>query len=93
MNTVNQREFLKAADARLLEANTPSCDILDVPASEPLRDFALATGCGLGIAGLAYAVMTRPLPETISSYFMERALPEGGGVLPETAVRDRSLYW
>jgi len=37
MNTVNQREFLKAADARLLEANTPSCDILDVPASEPLR--------------------------------------------------------
>jgi len=44
-----------------------------------LRDFALATGCGLGMAGLAYAVMTRPLPETISSYFMERALPEGGG--------------
>ncbi|MGE0848405.1 MAG: homoserine O-acetyltransferase [Hyphomicrobiaceae bacterium] len=37
MNTVNQREFLKAADARLLEANTPSCDILDVPAGEPLR--------------------------------------------------------
>src|SRR5262245_19129689 len=37
MNTVNQREFLKAADERLLEANTPSCDILDVPASEPLR--------------------------------------------------------
>jgi homoserine O-acetyltransferase/O-succinyltransferase len=37
MNTLNPREFLKAADARLLEANSPSCDILDVPVSEPLR--------------------------------------------------------
>ena len=37
MNTVNPREFLDAADARALEANTPSSDYLDVPASEPLR--------------------------------------------------------
>jgi multicomponent K+:H+ antiporter subunit A len=44
-----------------------------------LRDLALALGCGIGVAVLAYAVMTRPLPETISSYFMENAWPRGGG--------------
>ncbi len=44
-----------------------------------LRDLALAGGCGVGAAALAYAVMTRPLPETISSYFMENAWPRGGG--------------
>ena len=44
-----------------------------------LRDLAIAVSCGLGVAALAYAVMTRPLPETISSYFMEHAWPEGGG--------------
>jgi multicomponent K+:H+ antiporter subunit A len=44
-----------------------------------LRDLALAVSCGFGVAALAYAVMTRPLPETISSYFMENAWPLGGG--------------
>ena len=44
-----------------------------------LRDLALAIGCGAGLAALAYAVMTRPLPETISSYFMEHAWALGGG--------------
>ncbi|HUS25544.1 MAG TPA: hydrogen gas-evolving membrane-bound hydrogenase subunit E, partial [Candidatus Binatia bacterium] len=43
------------------------------------RDLALALSCGAGVAALAYAVMTRPLPETISSYFMENAWPLGGG--------------
>lgn len=39
---------------------------------------AIAAGCGLGL--LAYAVMTRPLPEgTISRYFLENAWPLGGG--------------
>jgi multicomponent K+:H+ antiporter subunit A len=44
-----------------------------------LRDLAiaLAAGCGLGL--LAYALMTRPLPETISGFFVTRAYPEGGG--------------
>jgi homoserine O-acetyltransferase len=37
MNTVSPREFLKAGDARALEATTPSSDYLDVPASRPLR--------------------------------------------------------
>ena len=44
-----------------------------------LRDLALAIACGVGVAALAYAVMTRPLPETISSYFMENAWQLGGG--------------
>jgi len=47
--------------------------------SRRLRDLALAVSCGVGVAALAYAVMTRPLPETISSYFMENAWPLGGG--------------
>jgi multicomponent K+:H+ antiporter subunit A len=43
------------------------------------RDLAIALASGLGLASLAYAVMTRPLPETISRFFVERAYSEGGG--------------
>jgi multicomponent K+:H+ antiporter subunit A len=43
------------------------------------RDLALSIAAGGGMGLLAYAVMTRPLPETISRFFIERALPEGGG--------------
>jgi len=44
-----------------------------------LRDLAIASASGAGLAALAYAVMTRPLPESISRFFLERAYPEGGG--------------
>ena len=44
-----------------------------------VRDLALALASGCGLAALSYAVMTRPLPETISHFFMERAYTEGGG--------------
>src|SRR5687767_7765045 len=45
-----------------------------------LRDLVIAVASGAGLAAIAYAVMTRPLPDnTISRYFMERAYPEGGG--------------
>jgi homoserine O-acetyltransferase len=37
MNTVSPREFLNSTDARVLEANSPSSDYIDVPASRPLR--------------------------------------------------------
>ena len=37
MNTANPREFLRPPDARVLEANTPSSDYIDVPESQPLR--------------------------------------------------------
>jgi multicomponent K+:H+ antiporter subunit A len=43
------------------------------------RDLAIAAACGLGLAALAYAVMTRPLPDTISGYFMRNAYALGGG--------------
>lgn len=44
-----------------------------------LTDLVLALLAGGGVAALAYAVLTRPIPQRISSYFLEHALPEGGG--------------
>jgi len=44
-----------------------------------LRDLILAGGAGLGLAAIAYAVQTRPGGKSISSYFVEHALPMGGG--------------
>ena len=57
-----------------------------LPASSPAesaparrgRDAALAAGAGLGVGLLAWAVMTRPL-DTLSWYFVEKSVPEGGG--------------
>lgn len=42
-------------------------------------DLAIATAAGAFIALLAYALMTRPLPDTISRYFIENAYSLGGG--------------
>jgi multicomponent K+:H+ antiporter subunit A len=44
-----------------------------------LRDLAIATSAGAGLAALAYALMIRPMPEGIARFFLERAWPEGGG--------------
>jgi multicomponent K+:H+ antiporter subunit A len=44
-----------------------------------LRDLTLAVAVGAGLSMVAYAVMTRPLPDGISRYFIERAYTEGGG--------------
>jgi multicomponent K+:H+ antiporter subunit A len=44
-----------------------------------VRDLALATGAGGGLAALSYAMLTRPAPQSISPFFLRRALPEGGG--------------
>ncbi|MEO8626494.1 MAG: monovalent cation/H+ antiporter subunit A [Betaproteobacteria bacterium] len=43
------------------------------------RDLALAVLSGCGMAALAYAMLTRPFPQSISPYFLTRTLPEGGG--------------
>src|SRR5690606_37833399 len=43
------------------------------------RDFVLATLAGLGCAAIAYAVMTRPRPLGVSSFFVEKSVPLGGG--------------
>ena len=44
-----------------------------------LGDLSIAVAAGGGLAVLAYAVMTRPLPESISRYFVTHAYPGGGG--------------
>ena len=44
-----------------------------------LRDLLMAVAAGGSMSALAYAVLTRPQGDTISSYFVERALPDGGG--------------
>ena len=43
-----------------------------------LRDALLAGAAGLGIGGLAWAVLTRDF-ETLSGYYLEQAVPGGGG--------------
>lgn len=44
-----------------------------------LRDLLLAVLVGGGMALLSYAMLTRPTPNTISSFYLSRALPQGGG--------------
>ncbi|SFS27133.1 monovalent cation/H+ antiporter subunit A [Pseudomonas sp. NFACC42-2] len=44
-----------------------------------LRDFLLSTVVGGGMALLSYAMLTRQTPNDISSFYLSRALPEGGG--------------
>ncbi|HET7587398.1 MAG TPA: monovalent cation/H+ antiporter subunit A, partial [Gammaproteobacteria bacterium] len=44
-----------------------------------LRDFLIALASGAGVSALAYAVMTRPAPDSVSRFFVERAFTEGGG--------------
>ena len=44
-----------------------------------VRDLVLAVGAGGGLAALSYAMLTRSAPQSISPFFLTRALPEGGG--------------
>ncbi|MGV3710850.1 MAG: monovalent cation/H+ antiporter subunit A [Gemmatimonas sp.] len=43
------------------------------------RDFVLAVSAGSGLAALSYAMLTRAAPQSISPFFISRALSEGGG--------------
>jgi multicomponent K+:H+ antiporter subunit A len=43
------------------------------------RDLMLAVAAGAGMTLVAYAMLMRPLPDTISRYFIENAYSEGGG--------------
>ncbi len=60
-------------------------DISPLPGSKEravarrLRDLLLAVLVGGGMALLSYAMLTRPTPNVISSFYLSRALPEGGG--------------
>jgi multicomponent K+:H+ antiporter subunit A len=44
-----------------------------------VRDMVLAVAAGGGMALLAYAMMSRPFPESTSTFFLQQALSEGGG--------------
>jgi multicomponent K+:H+ antiporter subunit A len=44
-----------------------------------IRDVVVATGVGLGIAVLAYTVMNHLVADSASRFFLEQALPAGGG--------------
>src|SRR5690606_9480037 len=43
------------------------------------RDFIIAILAGAGFSAIAYAIMTRPSPERVSSFFVEQSVPLGGG--------------
>src|SRR5690606_28386108 len=43
------------------------------------RDFLIAILAGLGFTVIAYAIMTRPHPEGVSSFFIDKSIPLGGG--------------
>jgi multicomponent K+:H+ antiporter subunit A len=43
------------------------------------RDLVIAVLIGGGLAALSYAMLTRAATQSISPFFLERALPEGGG--------------
>ncbi len=43
------------------------------------RDLVIAVACGVGVAGIAYAVMTSPLDRGAADWFLENAYVEGGG--------------
>ena len=47
--------------------------------SRRLRDLLIAVAAGGGVGWLAFAMMNRPFPESTSTFFLERALFEGGG--------------
>jgi multicomponent K+:H+ antiporter subunit A len=44
-----------------------------------LRDLLIALAAGGSVGWLAFAMMSRPFPESTSTFFLERALSEGGG--------------
>ncbi|HEU4652388.1 MAG TPA: monovalent cation/H+ antiporter subunit A [Steroidobacteraceae bacterium] len=43
------------------------------------RDIFVAVVTGAGVASLAFAIMTRPKVAVLAPYFLEHALPDGGG--------------
>ncbi len=44
-----------------------------------IRDLVIAAASGLGIAGIAYAIMTRPIISNVGNWFLTNAYYEGGG--------------
>ena len=61
---------------RLLPASEASSTLAR---TRRLRDLLIAIAAGTGMAWLALAMMSRDFPESTSTFFLERALTEGGG--------------
>ena len=49
-----------------------------------MRDMALSVLAGGGMAWLAFAMMSRPFPQSTSTFFLERALTEGAAPMWST---------
>ncbi|WP_256822816.1 MULTISPECIES: monovalent cation/H+ antiporter subunit A [unclassified Pseudomonas] len=64
---------------RRIEEVSPLPSTLRKARIRRLRDFLLSTVVGGGMALLSYAMLTRQTPNDISSFYLSRALPEGGG--------------
>ncbi|WP_411389030.1 monovalent cation/H+ antiporter subunit A [Pseudomonas sp. MPB23] len=64
---------------RRIEEVSPLPNTLRKARIRRMRDFLLSTVVGGGMALLSYAMLTRQTPNDISSFYLSRALPEGGG--------------
>ncbi|EZI25608.1 monovalent cation/H+ antiporter subunit A [Pseudomonas extremaustralis] len=64
---------------RRIEEVSPLPNTLRKARIRRVRDFLLSTVVGSGMALLSYAMLTRQTPNDISSFYLSRALPEGGG--------------
>src|SRR5690606_10239195 len=62
---------------RMVGTGTRSPEVLTV--ARRLRDLGLAVAAGVGMAALAFAVMTRTPPDLLARHFLELAYLEGGG--------------
>lgn len=62
-----------------IESNAPELRTDLRARARRARDFTLAAVAGIGMATLSYAMLTRTAPQSISPFFLSRALPEGGG--------------
>ncbi|SDC13748.1 multisubunit potassium/proton antiporter, PhaA subunit /multisubunit potassium/proton antiporter, PhaB subunit [Paracidovorax valerianellae] len=68
--------WLPRRDERLRGVDTTHPGIVR---ARRLRDMAVALAAGGGMAWLAFTMMSRPFPESTSTFFLERAQTEGGG--------------
>ena len=60
--------------------NVPGASGVEVvTTARRLRDLTIAAGAGVGMATLAFAVMTRTPPELLAQHFLARAYTDGGG--------------
>ncbi|AVS74090.1 monovalent cation/H+ antiporter subunit A [Paracidovorax cattleyae] len=67
--------WLPRRDERLREL----APAVGLPRLRRARDLLISLAAGGGLGWLAYVMMSRPFPESTSTFFLERAQTEGGG--------------